>query len=434
MFGFRTLESVFAVGSAVLVSISAAGAVQAAPAAPAASAAPGDATLTLEEALRHAEETSPLVRRARAERDTVAARDVGASLLLPANPVIAGGVGPRREGPPSSVVDERGLQYFVHAEQAVEIGGQRSARRAVVSRALHTAELRVTVARAETRARVRAAYVGTQLALARVEAAAQREALVSRLLEAVKARVAGGASSNVDLELARLERGSAARARIDATLAAADAVARLRLLVGMHPGQKLELAAQVATPPVRGVALADLLARAQAQRAELAALSSGVDEIDADITLLRREIIPSPTLFVEMQRDLPGQYFIGGGLAVPIPVWRRQQGELALARADRTRVLDERTLVERDVALEVERAYQAETAQREMTQVLDREMLPAADSAVTLMTEGWRAGKFDLFRLLQTSRDASEARRLHLETLGLLWESSIALDRAVGTP
>ena len=53
---------------------------------------------------------------------------------------------------------------------------------------------------------------------------------------------------------------------------------------------------------------------------------------------------------------------------------------------------------------------------------------------MTLMTEGWRAGKFDLFRLLQTSRDASEARRLYLETLGLLWESSIALDRAVGAP
>jgi cobalt-zinc-cadmium efflux system outer membrane protein len=428
--------NVVAVGSAALIIISAAGSARAqnAPVPVPAPVGPRVVRLTLEEALRHAEETSPLVRRARAERDTVAARDVGASALLPANPVIAGGAGPRREGPPSSSISDRGLQYFVHAEQMVEVGGQRSARRAVVSQALHTAELRVVVARAETRARVRAAYVGTQLALARVEAATQREALVSKLLEAVKARVAGGASSNVDLELARLERGSAARTRIDATLAAADALARLRLLVGMHPAEKLELDQQVTAPAIRGVALADLLARAQAQRAELAALTSGIGEIDADIVRLRREVIPSPTLFVEMQRDLPGQYFIGGGLAVPIPVWRRHQGELALARADRSRVVEERTLVERDVALEVERAFQAETAQREMTQLLDREVLPAADAAVTLMTEGWRAGKFDLFRLLQTSRDASEARRLHLETLGLLWESSIALDRAVGAP
>jgi len=410
--------------------------------APAAGAAPAGAGepsprgthLSLDDALRAAEEASPLIRRARAERETVAARDVGASILLPTNPVIGGGVGPRREGPPANLVSERGLQYFVHAEQTVEVGGQRSARRNVVSRALHTAELRVEVARAETRARVRAAYVGTQLALARVEAATQREALVTKLLDAVKARVAGGASSNVDLELARLERGSAARARIDATLAATDALARLRLLVGMPPAQKVELAERAVAPPQRDVALPDLLARAHAQRAELAALSSGIDEIDADIVRLRREIIPSPTLFVELQRDLPGQLFIGGGLALPIPVWRRQQGELALARSDRLRVQEERTLVERDVALEVERAFQSEAAQREMSLLLDREVLPAAEAAVTLMTEGWRAGKFDLFRLLQTSRDASEARRLHLETLGLLWESSIALDRAVGAP
>jgi cobalt-zinc-cadmium efflux system outer membrane protein len=393
-----------------------------------------DAHLTLEDALRSAEEASPLVRLARAERDTVAARDVGASVLLPANPVIAGGVGPRREGPPANLISERGLQYFVHAEQTVEVGGQRSARRNVVSRALRTADLRVEVARAETRARVRAAYVGTQLALARVDATSQREALVAKLLEAVRARVAGGASSNVDLELARLERGSAARARIDATLAAADALARLRLLVGMPPAQKLVLEERAVAPPQRDVTLPQLLARAQSQRAELAALASGIDEIDADIVRLRREVIPSPTLFVELQRDLPGQLFVGGGLALPIPVWRRQQGELALARADRSRVAEERTLVERDVALEVERAFQSEAAQREMSQLLDSEVLPAAEAAVTLMTEGWRAGKFDLFRLLQTSRDASEARRLHLETLGLLWESSIALDRAVGAP
>jgi cobalt-zinc-cadmium efflux system outer membrane protein len=390
--------------------------------------------LTLDEALRLAEQTSPLIRRARAEREVVAARDVGASVWFPTNPVIGAGAGPRREGPPSSVVNEKGVQYFAHAEQTVEIGGQRSARREVVSRALRTAELRVAVARAETRARVRAAYVGTQLALARVDAATQREALVAKLLDAVSARVAGGASSSVDLELARLERGSAARARVDATLAASDALARLRLLVGLPPAQKVDLDAKAAVPALRADALPTLLGRAQAQRAELAALASGIDEIDADITRLRREAIPSPTLFADLQRDLPGQFFVGGGVAIPIPLWRRQQGELAMAHADRTRVQEERTLVERDVALEVERAFQSEAAQREMTQLLDREVLPAADAAVTLMTEGWRAGKFDLFRLLQTSRDASEARRLYLETVGLLWESSIALDRAVGAP
>ena len=158
----------------------------------------------------------------------------------------------------------------------------------------------------------------------------------------------------------------------------------------------------------------------------------GREEIDLDIVRLKREVIPSPTLFVELQHDLPGQVYVGGGLALPLPIWRRQQGELALARAARARLEEELTLVDRDVMLEVELAFQSEVAQREIVQLMDKDVLPAAEAVVTLMTEGWRAGTFDLFRLLQTSRDAAEARRLYLETLGLLWDSTIALDRAVG--
>jgi outer membrane protein, heavy metal efflux system len=384
------------------------------------------AALTLAEALARAESASPLLRRAHAEREAVAARDVGASLLFPSNPMISAAAGPRREA------GRQDVEVLLHAEQTIEIGGQRGARREVVSRAVRTAALRERVARAETRARVRAAYVGAQLAGARTQAAAEREALVAKLLDAVQARVTSGASSNVDLQLARLEHGIARRARVAAALATAAAHAQLRLLVGLPPAQPLQLEAQVVAPAPRAGDLAALIARAQSQRAELAEVVSSREEIDADIVRLRREAIPSPTLFVDFERDLPGQLFIGGGLALPLPVWRRQQGEIALARAERSRLDEELVLAGRDVALEVEGAFQSESAQREMAELLDRDVLPAAEGAVDLMTEGWRAGKFDLFRLLQTSRDASEARRLYLETLGLLWDATIALDRAVG--
>ena len=382
--------------------------------------------LTLAEALARAEAASPLLRRARAERLAVAARETGAALLFPSNPVVSGAAGPRRD--PSG----NGLEYLLHAEQTIEIGGQRSARRAVVSRALRTAELREQVARAETVARVRAAYVGAQLARARVETEGAREALVAKLLDAVQNRVKGGASSDVDLELARLERGIARRARADAALAATEALARLRLLIGLPPARPVTLDAAVIAPASRAGDLPALIARAESHRAELAVIGSSQEEIDAEIVRLRREAIPSPTMFVDLERDLPGQVYLGAGLAVPIPVWRRQQGELALARAERSRLDEELALAGRDVAQEVERAFNAESAQRQMAELLDSEVLPSAERAVTLMTEGWRAGKFDLFRLLQTSRDASEARRLYLETLGLLWDATINLDRAVG--
>jgi cobalt-zinc-cadmium efflux system outer membrane protein len=382
--------------------------------------------LTLSDALARAEAASPLVRRARAEREVVAAREVGASALLPTNPLVSGAAGPYREPGLSSI------EIRLHAEQTVEIGGQRGARRAVVSRAVQAAAWREQVARLETRARVRAAYVAAQLARAQQEAAAAREALMAALLDAVRARVSGGASSDVDLEIARLERGLAARARAAAALGEADLLARLRALIGAVPGEPIAVDPRLAVPAARAGGLRDLLARAERQRAELEALRASGAELDAEIARLRREAIPSPTLFVEFERDRPGQIFLGGGISLPIPVWRRQQGEIAVTRAERGRLEEERTLAEREVALEVERAFQSVDAQAAAVRVMDRDVLPAADAAARLLTDGWRAGKFDLFKVLQTLRDASEARRLYLETLGTLWDATIALDRAVG--
>lgn len=407
--------------ASVVLSWPAGGAAQPPPASPV-------PVLTLGEALARAEAASPLVRRAHAERQLVAAREVGASLLFPSNPVLAAGAGPYRDPAGSSI------ELLAHGEQTVEIGGQRGARRAVVRHAVEAAGWREQAARVETRARVRAAYVGAQLAQAQQEAAAAREALMLALLDAVRARVSGGASSDVDLEQARLERGVATRAKLEARMAEIEALARLRALIGMSPAEPLAVERQVALPPPRPERLPALLDRAERQRAELAALRASGNELDADIARLGREAIPSPTLFVDFERDRVGQYFLAGGVSIPIPVWRRQQGELAVARAERARLEDERALAAREVASEVARAYRLAEADAATVTLLDRETLPAADAVVKLLTDGWRAGKFDLFRVLQTTRDASEARRLYLETLGSLWDATIALDRAVGTP
>src|SRR6187549_1721982 len=105
---FRPARSVFISCLIVSAAVSAARADGAAP--------PGKDVLTLEAALARAEESSPLIRRARAERQAVAAREVGASQLFPSNPVIAGGAGPRRESQPG-LQDLKGIQFFGHLEQ-----------------------------------------------------------------------------------------------------------------------------------------------------------------------------------------------------------------------------------------------------------------------------------------------------------------------------
>jgi outer membrane protein, heavy metal efflux system len=393
--------------------------------------APGLTPLSLEEALRLGDLHSPLVRRARAESSVVAARDVGASLIFPSNPGAALIVGPRRE-PLAPSGTQRSLQFIAHLEQTIEVAGQRGARRAVVRRSLDVAAARQALALSETRARIRTAYMQGLITAAQARAARGRETIVNQVYEAVKVKVDKGAASQIDLKLAEIETGRLSRQRLAADLAARESIATLAALIGLAPRTELELTTPLSGPSVRLPPLSELLAAAEAHRAELRELAASGTELDAELILLRREVIPNPTLILELERDLPGQVFVGAGVAFPLPAWRRNQGERALVAAAKERVANERVLVEREIALQVEHAFHRVVSTFEQAKVLETRVAPAAETSVTLLTEGWRAGKFDLFRVIQASRDVGEARRAQLEAIQAFWQAVVELDRATG--
>jgi cobalt-zinc-cadmium efflux system outer membrane protein len=325
------------------------------------------------------------------------------------------------------------MGFAAHAEQTIEIAGQRGTRQAEVARAVEAARTRELLAEVETRARARATYVAALLAEAQLEAARRREALAAQMEESVRTRVATGAASDIDLQLATLERSRIQRDRYEFVQAAGDAIAELTTLLALPPETRVRLTTQVAAPQGDLPALDVAIARAEQQRADLKALDARRSELDAAIVRLKREAVPSPTLFLDFARDVPGEVFFRGGLAIPLPLVRRNQGQIAQVRAEQASVDVERTIGTREVALEVDRALRAATTRRAQVELDEKEVVPAAEAALDLLTQGWRAGKFDLFRIIQASRESGDARRRALENLGHLWEARIELDRAMGT-
>lgn len=387
--------------------------------------------LSLDEALARAAAHSPLVRRARRERDVVAAARVGAGQILPANPVVLFSAGARRDSS-SSVPPATGPELIGHVEQQIEIGGQRGTRLKEVARAVDAAEARERLALIETRARVRSAYVAALLTLAQVESAKRREELGARVLESARARVAAGAASSVEVNLAEVERGRLAYERLEAELLVGRAMNELRLQLGLPPDAPVELTTTLGEPELIQTPLETLIAEAQRRRQEVAALEASRSQLDAQIVRLRREVVPSPSLFVDVMSQQPGQLYVGGGLAFSLPLWRRNQGPIAVARAERARADEELGILSSEIALEVAGAVRATRTHSEEARLWSATVLPAAENNVELVTQGWRAGKFDIFRVVQVAREAGEARRRQLEVLGALWNAAIALERAVG--
>jgi cobalt-zinc-cadmium efflux system outer membrane protein len=386
---------------------------------------------SIDEAVSRAQKRSPLVRLAKKERDVVASGRVGAGVLLPANPVVGVTVGHRRDDSGSRPA-AAGVEWGARLEQAFEVGGQRGLRLQEADRRVDVAAARLALAQSETRARVRAGYIALLVAEAQSASAAERAELGTRVLAAARARVHSGAAGDVELRLAESEAGRLAHDRLEAQLAVGEAAAALRLLLDLPPAAALTLTTPLTAPAPVAQSLAEATAAARTRRAELRVVAAERSALAATLTRLGREVIPSPALFVDVQRQQPGQLYVGGGLSFSLPAWRRNQGERAVARAEQSRVDEERAILDGEIALEVAQLYQMAAMRREGAALWATQIVPAANATVELVNGGWVAGKFDLFRLVQVSREAGEARRRQLEVLAAWWQATIELDRATG--
>ena len=390
-------------------------------------------SFSLDEALARAAETSPTVQRARLDRLSVEADAVGAGVFFPANPVVTVAAGHRSDDS-GAVPPAAGGEVVVRVEQQLEIGGQRGTRLTEVEKAVDAARSRERIALAESRARVRSAYLGVLLAQEGVRFAEERLELTRRVRTSVQARAGLGAAGDVDVNLAVVEVGRAEHELAAAKVAVIAAQQALRRLLFLPRGPALDLTTALTVPPVPIQDTEALVTQAKSRRAELAALTASRTQLDATLDRLSREVIPSPTLFFEWASQQPKQNYIGGGIALPIPIWRQNQGEKARARAAQERIDGERMLLELEVESEVEVAAAAARALVTEAQRWDKEVAPAAAANAELIARGWTAGKFDFFRVVQSLRENAEARAQGLRLLGTAWAAVIDLDRAAGAP
>ncbi len=387
--------------------------------------------LSLAEALEMANQNSPLVRRALKEQAVAQATLVGARTLLPANPWIGVTLGQRRDysssSPPSA-----GFEVTGHLEQQFEIGGQRGLRMNEASRAIEVARIRTEIARLETRARVRAAYVGVLIARRQLKWAQEAEALGEQVWKSARTRLSAGAGTDIDRNLAEVEWMRLSQERVQASLGVEEALDRLRRELRLPAATPLELSSPLETPAPMTGTLEQLVGYAKARRADLKLLDAARTQLDAQLVRLRRERVPSPTLSFDVMSQQPGQLYLGGGVALGLPIWRRLQGELAITAAQREVALEDQVIFEDQLAIEVDHAQRVARALHDAAERWEQVALPAAERNVELVTQGWRSGKLDLFRVVQAVREAAEARRRHLSLLGALWDSMITLERVTG--
>lgn len=381
-------------------------------------------TVTLEEAWRLAAELSPALRAERARTDEARGRLLSAR-ALPFLPVISVSQG-KRSGPDGRTTDTGG-----QLSQEFEIGGQRGQRIAAAEAELVGAE--------ELLGRNQRLLAGL-VALAFGEAVRARElqrieeadaALAEELLAFERRRLEAGKSTAMDLNLARAAAGRSlgrlALARGE-SIAARGALAEIIGLDG-------QVAPEVAGPLVPGSvapALPDLLRQARTAREDLRAADASLAAANARLSLARREAIPNLVLQAFSEREASSETINGGGASVGIPLFRRQRGAVAEARAIVERTQAEIDILRRAIDQEVVAALARFEAARAAAAGLEEHVIGSLDENLRLLQQAVDAGKIGRTELFLFRREFVESQREYLEATTAAWRARVDLDVATG--
>lgn len=321
-------------------------------------------------------------------------------------------------------------------DQPVEVGGKRGRRIELARQEDFLSGVEIDSLARQVRRRVREAYHAA--ARARAFTAQQQRALdlARRVREIAQARFEAGEVAQLEVLQADLE-----MARAETELAVAKqhekvAFSELNLVLNEPPETAWELAPLEELPPA--VTLADLVTRAQASNSELLRLAQEVKIEQSHRSLLEAERIPTVDLQfgTDFNSPGPGGFRAGprGQISFALPIFSRNQGELAQSQAA-SRVLDSAVAAtRRAVAGRVEAGYYEWSTRQTEVDLYRRTLLPAVQRFEGLAEESYRAGRASLLTVLNAQHSVQQAEREYLDSLLALQTAFADLEEIVGAP
>jgi outer membrane protein, heavy metal efflux system len=320
-------------------------------------------------------------------------------------------------------------------DQPLELGSKRSGRIQVARAQTDLAEADFASLDRQIRHNVRDAFFAVAFARGATGQSSEAFQLAKRLLDIAQARFQAGDIPELEVTQANLE---VARADADLQVARQEekvALSDLNALFNEPRATDWDLGDPFASLPPQ-LTLDDLLARAGASNAEIAHLNQEAKVQQAQTSLLKAERIPN--LGIEFGVDFnspgPGGYREGprGQISMELPLFNRNQGEIAQSLATQQALSAELTAARRSANAKVESSYLDLEARRVEVQLYHDKILPSSRELEELSEESYRAGKANILTVLGAQRDVQQAEREYLASLVAVQSAFAQLEEAVG--
>jgi cobalt-zinc-cadmium efflux system outer membrane protein len=318
-------------------------------------------------------------------------------------------------------------------DQPVEIGGQRGRRIDVARQEGALTEIEIAALARQVRRSTREAYYAAAYARAESARLAHVVELAKRLGQIAEDRFKTGDVAQLEVIQTGLE---VSRAEADLEVARQRekvSTSQLNALLNEPAAKAWELAGTLedTTPTAR---LEDLLSRAYQSNPDLQHLGGEKKVEESHRSLLKAERIPNLDFEAGVDFNSPRDFRYGprGQISIGLPLFTRNQGEIAQSLANERVLEAETAATERSVSARVEAAFYDLEAQRTQVLLYRDRLLPVARQLESMAEESYRAGKTNILTAIEAQQAVQSVESSYLQSLEQLQDLYAGLEETVG--
>jgi cobalt-zinc-cadmium efflux system outer membrane protein len=393
-------------------------------------------TLTIDEAVRQALDHNLTIVAERYSVPVAQARIVAAQLrpnpvltvtgMLPDSTVFQENISPR--------------EAFVRGDVILEGGGKRERRIEVAEAAKSVVDVQLLNTMRTVVLDVQSAFVDVVLAEENVALARESRNALDALVQVNTERVRTGDLSQVELTRSRL---AALQFQNDVRQQEARlAVARHRLgnLLGRQDGAAIRVSGDLRSDrsPLDLEAIKRLAAE---RRPDLVALRRDQARSTAEVRLQIAQGKIDYTLsgeFHHQEQATPANQNAGNlygiSLSMPLPIFNRNQGEIARARQEEQQGTARVRALEAQITTEVQSAFETYTAARDVVTTIESEMLEQARDVRSTTEYSYRRGEASFIELLDAVRAFNDTMQSYNDARAEYARSLYAIESISGAP
>ena len=375
-----------------------------------------DTDTSLESAINLAQSVSPNLAKAAADVDAARGKAVQAGLYP--NPIAQGG---------ATQAAGNESQYYFGLSQEIVTRHKLQLNQAAANRESYQAELMFVRTRFELLTLVRQTFYATLAAQRKVEVLTRLVEITRKSAEAAGQLQAAGETSRADLLLfeIELEKSEVALQNTQSQLAATRK--QLAAAIGIRNLKIEHLTGNLKASPADSIAqlLIDAYVpyNADVQIAE--------QEIERSRLILRRaqvEPFPNVTVYGGYQYQVVPIHDMGlFSASIPVPVWNRNQGNIASAHAQIMKATANVNQVQNQIAGRMAELIGRYQVADQQVKRFEERIIPKAREGVTITQAAFAQGTLDSFRLLQSQRGLIDSNLGYILALESRWIAAAEL-------